>query len=133
MLSWTIDFSLRQRFLVIAVALVLAAVGAVSLAHLDIDAFPDTTPIQIQVNTIAPSLAPEEVERQITFPVEQAISGLPGLEMVRSISKFGLSQVVVTFQDGTDIYFARQVVNEMRLSLGDQADETGLAAASPAT
>jgi len=112
MLNWTIDLSLRHRFLVIAVALVLAAVGAVSLGHLDIDAFPDTTPVQIQVNTVAPSLAPEEVERQITFPVEQAISGLPGLEMVRSISKFGLSQVVVTFKDGTDIYFARQVVSE---------------------
>ena len=112
MLNWIIDFSLRHRFLVIAVTLALAAVGAVSLGHLDIDAFPDTTPVQIQVNTVAPSLSPEEVERQITFPVEQAISGLPGLEMVRSISKFGLSQVVVTFQDGTDIYFARQVVNE---------------------
>jgi len=97
---------------VIAVVLALAAGGAVSLAHLDIDAFPDTTPVQIQVNTVAPALAPEEVERQITFPVEQAISGLPGLAMVRSISKFGLSQVVVTFQDGTDIYFARQLVGE---------------------
>jgi len=118
MLNWIIDVSLRHRFLVIAVALVLAAVGAVSLGHLDIDAFPDTTPVQIQVNTVAPSLAPEEVERQITFPVEQAISGLPGLEMVRSISKFGLSQVVVTFQDGTDIYFARQVVNERLGTVG---------------
>ena len=68
--------------------------------------------MQIQINTVAPSLSPEEIERQITFPVEQAISGLPGLDMVRSISKFGLSQVVVTFKDGTDIYFARQVVNE---------------------
>src|SRR3989304_2897785 len=112
MLNWIIDLSLLHRFLVIGVALVLGVIGAVSLRHLDIDAFPDTTPVQIQVNTVAPSLAPEEVERQITFPVEQAISGLPGLEMVRSISKFGLSQVVVTFKDGTDIYFARQVVNE---------------------
>jgi len=112
MLNWIIDLSLRHRFLVIALTLALAALGAVSLRHLDIDAFPDTTPVQLQVNTVAPSLAPEEVERQITFPVEQAISGLPGLEMVRSISKFGLSQVVVTFEDGTDIYFARQVVSE---------------------
>ena len=112
MLNWIIDFSLRHRFLVIAVALALAAVGAFSLGRLDIDAFPDTTPVQIQINTVAPSLSPEEVERQITFPVEQAISGLPGLDKVRSISKFGLSQVVVTFQDGTDIYFARQLVNE---------------------
>jgi len=118
MLNWIIDFSLRHRFLVIAVALALAAGGAVSLAHLDIDAFPDTTPVQIQVNTVAPPLAPEEVERQITFPVEQAISGLPGLDMVRSISKFGLSQVVVTFKDGTDIYFARQLVNERLGTVG---------------
>jgi len=112
MLNGIIDFSLRHRFLVIAVVLASAVGGALSLRHLDIDAFPDTTPVQIQVNTVAPSLAPEEVERQITFPVEQAISGLPGLDMVRSISKFGLSQVVVTFKDGTDVYFARQVVNE---------------------
>ena len=118
MLNWVIDYSLRHRFLVIGVVLVSAVVGAVSLAHLDIDAFPDTTPVQIQVNTVAPSLTPEEVERQITYPVEQAISGLPGLEMLRSISKFGLSQVVVTFQDGTDIYFARQIVNERLGTVG---------------
>src|SRR5512144_963658 len=78
MLNWIIDFSLQHRLLVIAATLALAAVGAVSLGRLDIDAFPDTTPVQIQVNTVAPSLSPEEVERQITFPVEQAISGLPG-------------------------------------------------------
>ena len=112
MLNWIIDFSLRHRSLIIVVALVVAVLGAVSLGHLDIDAFPDTTPVQIQINTVAPSLSPEETERQITFPVEQAISGLPGLDMVRSISKFGLSQVVVTFRDGTDIYFARQIINE---------------------
>jgi cobalt-zinc-cadmium resistance protein CzcA len=68
--------------------------------------------VQIQINTVAPSLSPEEVERQITFPVEQAISGLPGLDKVRSISKFGLSQVVVTCHDDTEIYFARQLVGE---------------------
>jgi cobalt-zinc-cadmium resistance protein CzcA len=112
MLNWIIDFSLRHRALVIAAALVFGGLGVFSLGRLDIDAFPDTTPVQIQINTIAPSLSPEETERQITFPVEQAISGLPGLDVVRSISKFGLSQVVVTFHDGTDIYFARQLVNE---------------------
>ena len=112
MLNWIIDVSLRHRLLVIAVTLALAALGAFSLGRLDIDAFPDTTPVQIQVNTVAPSLSPEEVERQITFPVEQAISGLPGLDKVRSISKFGLSQVVVTFHDETEIYFARQLVGE---------------------
>jgi len=115
MLQWIIDFSLRHRGLVIAAALAAAALGLAALVHLDIDAFPDTTPVQVQINTVAPALTPEEVERLITFPIEQAIGGLPGLEMVRSISKFGLSQVVVTFRDGTDIYFARQLVNE-RLS-----------------
>jgi len=110
MLNWIIDFSLRHRALVILVVLAGAVVGALSLRHLDIDAFPDTTPVQVQINTIAPSLSPEECERQITFPVEQAISGLPGLEKLRSISKFGLSQVVVTFKDGINIYFARELV-----------------------
>lgn len=111
-LNRVIDFSLRNRLLVIIGVLVAGVAGVFSLRHLDIDAFPDTTPVQVQVNTIVPALGPEEVERQITFPIEQAISGLPGLEQLRSISKFGLSQVVVIFEDGTDIYFARQLINE---------------------
>jgi cobalt-zinc-cadmium resistance protein CzcA len=111
-LNWIIDFSLRNRFLVILGVAAFAVAGAVSMRHLDIDAFPDTTPVQVQINTVAPSLGPEEVEQQITFPVEQVLSGMPRLQSVRSVSKFGLSQVVVTFEDGTDIYFARQVVNE---------------------
>src|SRR5262249_5304230 len=112
MLNRMIDFSLRNRVIVILGVIAAAAGGAVSLRHLDVDAFPDTTPVQVQVNTTAPALGPEEVERQITFPIEQVISGLPGLEKLRSVSKFGLSQVVVTFKDGTDIYFARQLINE---------------------
>lgn len=112
MLNWIIDFSLRHRLLVIAGAMAFAVMGGVSLQYLDIDAFPDTTPVQVQINTAAPSLGPEEVEQQLTFPIEQVISGLPHLQQVRSVSKFGLSQVVVTFEDGTDIYFARQLVNE---------------------
>ncbi|MHB1423083.1 MAG: efflux RND transporter permease subunit [Gemmataceae bacterium] len=116
MLNAVIDWSLRNRFIVLAGAVVFIALGAWSLSQLDIDAFPDTTPAQVQINTIATGLAPEEVERQITFPVEQAINGLPRLQQLRSVSKFGLSQVVVVFQDGTDIYFARQMINE-RLSI----------------
>ncbi|MFO0809039.1 MAG: CusA/CzcA family heavy metal efflux RND transporter [Gemmataceae bacterium] len=112
MLNWIIDVSLRNRFLVILGAVAFAAAGAFALAHLDIDAFPDTTPVQVQVNTTAPALGPEECETQITFPVEQALSGLPKLQSLRSVSKFGLSQVVATFADGTDIYFARQLVTE---------------------
>jgi cobalt-zinc-cadmium resistance protein CzcA len=115
LLNWVIDYSLRHRALVIGAVLVLAVLGGVALRHLDIDAFPDTTPVQVQINTVAPALGPEEVEQQITFAVEQGLGGLPGLENVRSVSKFGLSQVVVTFQDGTDVYFARQVISE-RLS-----------------
>jgi cobalt-zinc-cadmium resistance protein CzcA len=111
-LNRIIDFSLRHRLLVIAAALALVVGGVLSMRYLDIDAFPDTTPVQVQINTVAPALGPEEVEQQITFPVEQVLSGLPRLEQLRSVSKFGLSQVVVTFEDGTDIYFARQLVNE---------------------
>ncbi len=118
MLNAIIDWSLRNRFIVLAGALVFIVLGAWSLSQLDIDAFPDTTPVQVQINTIAPGLAPEEIERQITFPVEQAINGLPRLHQLRSISKFGISQVVVVFADGTDIYFARQMVNE-RLSIAE--------------
>ncbi len=112
MLNWVIDFSLRNRAVVLIAMLVVIVAGGWSLQYLDIDAFPDTTPVMVQINTTAPSLAPEEVERQITFPIEQVISGLPGLEKLRSISKFGLSQVVVVFEDSTDIYFARQLINE---------------------
>ena len=112
MLNRIINFSLRHRALVLFGVLALAAAGGISLRFLDMDAFPDTTPVLVQINTVAPALGPEEIEQQITFPVEQVLSGLPGLEAVRSISKFGLSQVSITFVDGTDVYFARQVVNE---------------------
>src|SRR5437899_325551 len=112
MLSYIIDLSLRHRFAVVVGAIALAVAGGLSLRYLDIDAFPDTTPVQVQINTVAPALGPEEIEQAITFPIEQAIGSLPGLEQMRSISKFGLSQVVVTFKDGTDIYFARQLINE---------------------
>jgi cobalt-zinc-cadmium resistance protein CzcA len=118
MLNWVIGFSLRHRLLVLAAALALVVGGVLSMRSLDIDAFPDTTPVQVQINTVAPALGPEEVEQQITFPVEQVLSGMPRLEQLRSVSKFGLSQVVVTFADGTDIYFARNLVNE-RLGTAD--------------
>ena len=112
MLNALITWSLRHRFLVLALAAMLVVTGGYSIVHLPIDAFPDTTPVQVQINTVAPALGPAEIEQQITFPVEQAISGLPDLEEVRSLSKFGLSQVTVIFADGTDVYFARQLVTE---------------------
>ena len=112
MLTRLIELSLHHRFAVLLGVLVLIAGGSYALSQLDVDAFPDTTPIMVQVNTTAPALSPEEIERQITYPIEQSLSGLPSLENIRSVSKYGFSQVVVTFEDGTDIYFARQVVGE---------------------
>ncbi len=112
MLNHVIRWSVRHRLAVFIGGLVLAAVGALAFLRLPIDAFPDTTPVQVQVNTVASALSPLEIERQITAPVEQAISGLPGLREVRSLSKFGLSQVTVIFEEGADIYRGRQVVME---------------------
>jgi heavy metal efflux system protein len=112
MLNRIIDLSLRHRAGVLVATGLLVILGLWALYELPFDAFPDTTPVQVTVNTVAPALAPLEVERQITFPVEQAISGLPGLAEVRSISKFGFSQVTVIFEEGMDIYLGRQVVME---------------------
>jgi cobalt-zinc-cadmium resistance protein CzcA len=112
MLARLIELCLRYRAVVVMAAAVLVAVGWVSFLHLPFDAFPDTTPVQVQVNTQAPALSPLEVERQISYPLEQAIAGLPGLQEVRSLSKFGFSQVVVVFEDDFDIYRARQLVAE---------------------
>ncbi len=112
MLNWIITFSLRNRLLVCVLAAALVVIGGRSLSILPIDAFPDTTPVQVQINTTAAALNPQETEAQITIPVELAVSGLPGLQNVRSISKFGLSQVVATFDDTIDIYRARQLIME---------------------
>ncbi len=112
MLNAIINFSLNYRWLVIAATIVMAGLGLYSFAHLPLDAFPDTTPVQVQINTVAPALSPAEVEQQLTLPVELAISGLTGLTEVRSLSRFGLSQVTLMFRDGTDIYLARQLVSE---------------------
>ncbi|GJM21448.1 MAG: cation efflux system protein [Planctomycetota bacterium] len=112
MLNRIITWSLEHRALVIVLSLLLVISGALAMSRLPIDAFPDTTPVQVQVNTVAPALSPLEIEQQITFPVEQVIAGLPGLDEVRSISKFGLSQITVIFEEGTEIYFARQLVME---------------------
>src|SRR5262245_8058569 len=117
MLTTIIDWSLKNRLLVLFAFALVAAGGVWAVRNLPIDAFPDTTPVQIQVNTAAPALPPEAIERQITFRVEQALAGLPNVEEVRSMSRLGLSQVVVTFRDGTDIYLARQQVSERLAAL----------------
>ena len=112
MLNWMISVSLRNRLLVCLLSALLVVLGMVALSRLPIDAFPDTTPVQVQINTVAPSLNPLEVEQQITLFVELAIGGLPGLQNVRSVSKFGFSQVVATFDDSIGIYLARQLISE---------------------
>ncbi|HEY1784893.1 MAG TPA: CusA/CzcA family heavy metal efflux RND transporter [Pirellulales bacterium] len=112
MADWLIAWSLRHRVVVLLAAVAVAAAGVVSVGKIAFDAFPDTTPVQVQINTAAPALVPEEIERLITYPIELAVAGLPGLGQVRSVSQFGLSSVVVTFNDGTDIYFARQLIHE---------------------
>lgn len=112
MLNRLIEGALRNRVAVVGLALALAVVGGWNLTHLPIDAFPDTTPVQVQVNTTAAALNPQETEAQITIPVELALSGLPGLQNVRSVSRFGLSQVVATFDETVDIYRARQLITE---------------------
>ncbi len=112
MLNWIIEVSLRHRKIVLALSAVVVVVGIKAIDQLPIDAFPDVTDVMVQVNTEAPALSPEEVEQQITIRVEQTLGALPNLKLMRSMSKFGLSQVVLIFEDGTDIYFARAQVLE---------------------
>ena len=112
MLFRLIRFSVEQRFLIIVGALGLIGVGAFSFARLPIDAVPDITNVQVQINTGVSALSPVEIEQQITFPIEWAMGGLPRLQQIRSLSRYGLSQVTVIFEDGTDIYWARQLVSE---------------------
>ncbi|MDA1307749.1 MAG: efflux RND transporter permease subunit, partial [Acidobacteria bacterium] len=112
MLDRILRFSITHRWLVLVVTLGAAVFGAFNYQRLPIDAVPDITNVQVQINTEAPGFSPLESEQRITFPIETAMAGLPNLEQTRSISRYGLSQVTVVFEDGTDIYFARQVVNE---------------------
>ena len=112
MLDAIVRFALARRWLVLAGTAVAAAVGAYSFGRLPIDAVPDITNVQVQINTEAPGYSPIEAEQRITFPIETALGGLPRLSYTRSVSRYGLSQVTVVFDDGTDIYFARQLVNE---------------------
>jgi len=121
-----IQFAIEQRWLVMALVLGMAALGIYSYKKLPIDAVPDITNVQVQINTSAPGYSPLEAEQRITFPVETAMAGLPGLEQTRSISRYGLSQVTVIFKDGTDIYFARQLVNE-RIQQARESLPTGIA------
>jgi heavy metal efflux system protein len=120
MLDRIIHLSIRHRWIVLAVVLLLAGVGVWSFQRLPIDATPDITNVQVQINTEAEGYSPLEAEQRLTFPVETALAGLPGLDYTRSISRYGLSQVTAVFEDGADIYLARQLVNERLLSIRSQ-------------
>lgn len=112
MLGILVEAAINRRFLTLLLFTVVFGLGLWALFHLPVDAFPDTSSVQVQVNTVAPALSGEEIEQQITQPVELSLGGLPGLASVRSISKFGLSQVTATFSDETSVYDARQFVLE---------------------
>jgi cobalt-zinc-cadmium resistance protein CzcA len=120
MLSRLLEFSVRQRVFVLLATLVLIGIGIFSALRLPIDAVPDITNIQVQVNTQVPALAPEEIETLVTFPIENEMAGIPGLVELRSLSKFGLSQVNLIFEDGTDLYRSRQLVSERLQTVIDE-------------
>jgi cobalt-zinc-cadmium resistance protein CzcA len=107
-----IRYAIEQRWLVMLLVAAMAALGVVSYNKLPIDAVPDITNVQVQINTSAPGYSPLETEQRVTFPLETVLAGLPRLEQTRSLSRYGLSQITVVFKDGTDIYFARQMVSE---------------------
>lgn len=129
MLARIVEFSLKNRLLVVLLFVIISVLGGWRLTHLPVDAFPDTTPVQVQINTVAPALGPEEIEQQITLPIELSIGGLPGLVNVRSVSKFGFSQVVATFDDTASITDSRQYVFErisaVRLPEGIEQPQLG--------
>lgn len=112
MLERILSYSVSHRLLVVLATVTIGALGVYSLLHLPIDAVPDITNNQVQINTLYPSLSPVEMERQVTYPIETALAGIPGLQYTRSLSRNGFSQVTAVFEDSVDIYFARQQVNE---------------------
>ena len=112
MIERIVDFSVRRRWLVLLATLAIAASGLWSLTRLPIDAVPDVTNVQVQINAVAPALTPVEIEKQVTVALETALAGMPGLESTRSFSRNGFAQITAVFADRTNIYFARQLVSE---------------------
>lgn len=112
MIEKILHFSIYNRYFVLIAVAAVAGYGLFSLQHLPIDAVPDITNNQVQINAATPGLSPHEVEKQVTFPIENALAGIPGLEQTRSISRNGFSQVTAIFNDKVNIYFARQQINE---------------------
>ncbi|MBU0984381.1 MAG: efflux RND transporter permease subunit, partial [candidate division Zixibacteria bacterium] len=124
MLKALVEFTLNRRYVILALAGVLCLLGIKALWSLPFDAFPDTTPVMVQVNLSAPGWAPEDLERLVTYPIEQSLTGLAGLDEMRSLTKYGLCQVTTIFDEGVDLYLARQQVSE-RLLTADLPDGIG--------
>lgn len=123
MIHWIVSQALQQRALVLFATLILVGVGVWAALRLPIDAVPDITNIQVQVNTEVPALAPEEIESLVTFPIETEMAGLPGMVELRSLSKYGLSQVTMVFRDGADVYRLRQLVAERLQTVQERIPE----------
>ena len=117
MLKKIVEFSLRYKNLVLVLSVILIAVGGFALWSLPFDAFPDTTPVLVQVNVSSPGWAPEDLERLVTYPLERVLTGLSGLSEVRSVTKYGLCQITIIFEDNTNLYLARQQISERLISV----------------
>ncbi len=133
MLSKIVALSVRHRIAVLVITALVAAVGVFELFRLPIDAVPDITNKQVQVTTVAPALSPEEIEQRVTFPVETALGGIPGLLETRSISRNGFSQITAVFEERTDLYFARQQVNERIEAVRDELPSDAKPEMAPVT
>ena len=123
LLERIVRFSIRHRWMMLVLTLGLIGVGIWSFTRLPIDATPDITNVQVQINTAAPGYSPLESEQRVTYPIETALAGLPRLDYTRSLSRYGLSQITVVFEDGTDLYFARQQVAERLQQIRSQIPE----------
>lgn len=133
MFQFVIETAIRFRWLVVFLAAAIAAYGLFELNRLPIDAVPDITNRQVQISTVAPALAPEQIERLVTYPLETALAGITGLTSTRSLSRNGFSQVTAVFTDQTDIYFARQQVAERMRDVEEDLPEGAVPVMSPVT
>jgi len=120
MIQRIVTFSVLERWLILFVTIGIGAFGVYNFLRLPIDAVPDITNVQVQINAVAPGYSPLEAEQRIAFPIETALGGLPRLSYTRSLSRYGLTQVTVVFEDRTDIYWARTLVNERLQQVKDQ-------------
>ncbi len=133
MIAKLMALSVRARWAVLFLFLVIAGLGVWQLTKLPIDAVPDITNKQVQINTIDPRLSPVEIEKLVTYPIEISLAGIPGLETTRSISRNGFSQVTAIFTDETDLYFARQQVGERLLQAGENLPDGAQPQIGPVT